>query len=486
MCGQGHTARPPALLLRGLVEPSPRIVILGLLVAVLFHLPLLPTGLSGWLRLFFRSQPAALQSGPQQSVVVPIELDMFEETPPAGPEKGSEAASAETPQNAAKKPNGLQAMLEPPSAASARASKKKRAAATQASAEVKKPKKTKKPKAKKPKKPKKPKAKKPKQSKPKPSATASPKRPSERPPKVAPAKAAASGDASPAAAAPIADPFSVAGKAGKVRSKKPNVKIYISAKRLRKRRLLASQFGKLLLAIPQWNELLGGTRLDPMAHFDEVLLSAPQLRDARWLVAIIGYNIPSKRMKGAVDAVVQRSGSGGRWLDGYPVPVAAIGKKGERRVVLVPKSRLLAVLPQSAEDQIPNVLKLGSFPAGQDVIVIDLIAPHRAFQGTAAFSIPKSMSRMRVRLRLAPGDGFRVDLELRDASPKDAAKHARELAREIEAIRQVPLTGLFKAKYFIGKPRLWAKESTVYASATISAAQAKRLITWVDALLLTP
>jgi len=221
-----------------------------------------------------------------------------------------------------------------------------------------------------------------------------------------------------------------AGDAAAVRAEHPNVNVYLAADALRKRKI-SHDFSKLLSGIPQWQELIGGTGLDPLRDFDRILISGPQFRNPKWIVIAIRFNIPAHRMKQALDAVVKRSGPAGKWLD--PL-TAQIGKKGERYVVIVPAKRTMWILPESQKDDLDAVREAGAFartPAAG--IVVDLEHPANAFRG-APFRFPKSITHMRVHFKLDGSDGYRVVAEGWDSSHREAVENANFLEQAIDAI----------------------------------------------------
>ncbi|MEM6787710.1 MAG: hypothetical protein AAF715_09345 [Myxococcota bacterium] len=240
---------------------------------------------------------------------------------------------------------------------------------------------------------------------------------------------------SPLPAGKLADPFSIVGDVGRLRAATPNVNIYIAGATLRREKHAAT-FSTLLGSIPQWQALLGGTGLDPLRDFDHVLLSAPQMRNPRWLVATVQFNPPPERVKQAIDRVIERDGGDAGWRrdETYPdaLRVAAIGTDALRRyAVLVPDRRLLVVLPARAEDQIPSVAALPRFRApGAAGIVVDVVNPAKAFR-RLGYDIPTSLTRMRLHF-VPAGDAYRVRVEAWDADAATARKTAAHLQREFE------------------------------------------------------
>jgi hypothetical protein len=282
--------------------------------------------------------------------------------------------------------------------------------------------------------------------------------------------------APPVARRPIDDPNKAAGDASKVAAKNPNVRIYLATDVMREQ-ALGMKFGRLLAGIKQWRELIGGTGINPVRDFDHILISGPQMRDIRDLVAVMDFNLTVPRMRKAVDKVIARSKPAGRWIDRKgPPEVAAIGARSERRVALLPKQRILVVLPTSGEKQIPALKSLKPFrKSGRAMIIVFVVTPWRAFIG-APVQFPKSIAWLRLRLLPKGGGAYQLEVDAKDGSAADAKRNAAEVEKLVESIRPVPVISLFVKKYFFGKPSFEVHGSTIRATAEVSGAQIDRIL----------
>jgi hypothetical protein len=226
--------------------------------------------------------------------------------------------------------------------------------------------------------------------------------------------------------------------------------------------------------------VIGGTGIDPMQHFDHVLLSGPQFRDPALVVAVMDYNIPSGRMKQAVERAMAASKPAGQWLDGHGMEVASLGEKGYRRAALLSAKRLLVLLPASAEDQIEKLKNMQPFrPSSGPCVVLHLITPWRAFRGSG-FKLPERIRWM--RLGMVPVDtaagpgagGYVIEIEAEDESPAAAAEDAKIIAEAIEDVRVLDL--VIKRIEIVGKPDFTADGPMIRARATVSIDQTERII----------
>jgi hypothetical protein len=251
----------------------------------------------------------------------------------------------------------------------------------------------------------------------------------------------AGGEDAAAPVAKLAAPVGAAGDPSKLAGKDPNVQVLLASDRLRKHELGAT-FSQLLTALPEWAEFFEGTPIDPVKDFDHVLLAGPQFRDFRKVVAVMDYNIPERKIREAMNVVVERTH--GHWLEGTPVPAAEITlarDKGVRILALVPEKRLLVLLPKDAKDQLSQLKATKPFAKSNVGILLSIVTPARAFRGLPV-GIPDTLKWVRISVTPQPNGEADVDLEALDDSAADAAKHAPEITQAVEGVRRIDL-GLF-------------------------------------------
>lgn len=412
-----------------LVESGLRPIVITLVVALLVHIvpPLVPgRALLGWIGVALRDADEETDV-PEQEVIVPIELDMFMDEDREADAEVEPATAPDDAPDPGKAPENLVVVPTP----------KPQASVPPATPEP-------------------PEAKPPEP----PGDDTHEEKPKEEPPPQ------------PKRKIRLENAFDAAGDNNVARAEHPNVNIYIAASELRKRDL-APMFSELLTTVPEWQMLLGGTDIDPIADFDHVLMSTPHMRDkAKWIVARVGYNVPDAKMKNAIDTVAKRSK--GKWLPDYALPVASVDN-GRRKVVLIEKRNQLVVLPDGAEGQIPKLEKVGRFPKNPSAgIFLDIVTPANAFK--SKFPFPKSIRKLTLRLRLEEGGGFAVDVEMIDENEEKAQKSAAFLEAEIEKIRPIPLVSLFTKKYFIGKPTFETEGEVIRVTAPVSREQVERIM----------
>ncbi|WP_437492772.1 hypothetical protein WME75_18830 [Sorangium sp. So ce1014] len=362
-------------------------------VALLLHLPLLPTPLFSWLEAMFalRGELTDYDAG---ETIVPIDLDLLADDPSAVAAAPSATGGEATPGGA-----GAAASATPPPAPSPPA------ASASAAPEA-------------------------------PDAGA-PEPPRRRPPGDAGPDAAGDGGTGDDSDQPnLRTPLSVAGAPGKLASKDPNVQVLIAGDRLRSHEL-GDWFGRILTTIPQWQSFFQDTTIDPIRDIDHLLIAGPQLRDSSKVVAVMDYRAPEAAMRAAVDVVVQRSN--GSWIEDAPVPAArATADRSERIFAMVPNRRLLVVLPAEEEDQLSKLKSMKGFNKSSTAgIVISMLTPANAFRGVQA--LPRSIAWMRLTVTPTRDGGADLALTAGDESPEDALAHAQDLTRTLNAIRSINL-----------------------------------------------
>ncbi|XYI03132.1 hypothetical protein ACMHYB_26585 [Sorangium sp. So ce1128] len=362
-------------------------------VALLLHLPLLPTPLFSWIEAMF-SLRGELTDYDAGETIVPIDLDLLADDPSAVAAAPSATGGEAQPSGAGAAAPATPPPAPPPPAASA-------SAAPEA-----------------------------------PDAGA-PTPPRRKPPGDAGPDAAGDGGAEDESDHPnLRTPLSAAGAPGKLASKDPNVQVLIAGDRLRSHEL-GEWFGRILTTIPQWQSFFSDTSVDPIRDIDHLLIAGPQLRDSSKVVAVMDYRAPEQAMRAAVEVIVQRSN--GAWIEDAPVPAArATADRSERIFAMVPDRRLLVVLPAEEEDQLSKLKSMKSFNKSSAAgIVISMLTPANAFRGVQA--LPRSLAWMRLTVTPTKDGGADLALTAGDESAEEALAHARELTRTLNSLRTINL-----------------------------------------------
>jgi hypothetical protein len=384
--GQGDT-RPPRAATKGRIAPE-RPFALALIVALLLHTPLFPTGIGAWIRLLLGGTSRDYDDA-DASAIIPIDLDLGGDLAPA-PSNAVLAGEGSSEHHAADDKGTL------PSDAGADAAP---GALLDASVDA--------------------------------ASDASTPRKRPDPPDAAPPDAGPPVDAG---APPLRDPIAAAGAVGKISAKDANVQVLIASKVLRKHPLGAS-FSRLLVMLPSWQQYFAGSPIDPIRDLDHVLITGPRFReDSSKMVAVMDFNIPEAKIKASIDSIVERMN--GEWLSDTPIPAArARVAAGDRIFALVPGKKLLVVLPLEAKDQLGGLKQTKGFKNSSVGIVVSMVTPARAFAGL--FPVPDTLKWLRISVTPTADGGADLALEAADKSPEEAQKHAADLTQAVEGARVI-------------------------------------------------
>jgi len=292
------------------------------------------------------------------------------------------------------------------------------------------------------------------------------------------------------------DPLGLAGKAASVADPNANVKLLLINERLRGL-AIAPRLGRLVARLPQWASFFGPTGLDPVRDIRRLYVAGPQFRSSSEVVALIEYEVPRPSMQKAIDSIVKREPKG-EWLDA-PIPAARARADRADRVFVLPKSRvLLMVPPRLKDDAIAKApgLSLPSIP-GSAVVVAFVANPWRALSGhSTPVEIPKTISSVSITATPSEDGGAVLHVEARDATAATAAENAVVLTRAINLLTQRNV-GAIGAILFGGQKLsliepidLRSEGTTIRGDAIVTPRQLERLIGfaegWVDAVMGVP
>jgi hypothetical protein len=218
------------------------------------------------------------------------------------------------------------------------------------------------------------------------------------------------------------------GVAGAVQADVVLVRVIVNAEVIRTNPV-GAHMGYLLRGIPQWDEFMSGTDLDPVRDTDWVMISGPSLINTTRDVVLVHYSAPEAAVDRAMDVVSGKYDRGGRYDAGVPGVRAALAHAdGAERVILRPQPRLLAVVPTGVATKIARQLtgaKVSAHIRPGEALYIRLLNPHHPMP-----EIPESISELRLRVLPRADEGADVLLE---GDTKDPAT-ATQAAEDVKAI----------------------------------------------------
>ncbi|MFO0680259.1 MAG: hypothetical protein U0169_27295 [Polyangiaceae bacterium] len=230
-------------------------------------------------------------------------------------------------------------------------------------------------------------------------------------------------------------PADLLGAVGDVQSGPPLVVLFVNAEVIRKHPI-GGQLGPLLRAIPQWDDFMEGTPIDPVRDTDWILIFGPSLLRTDKDAIVIHYSAPDAVVDKAVDVVAKKYAAGGPFDAGVPGVKATMAHADRaERVILRPQSRVLVVVPPDAANKFAKAYqkaKVEPHLRPTEAMRLSLQNPHRPMPW-----IPESVTALRLWIvpEIATGD---VDIFAEGDTPSeeaasDAAAKMTKVVRDINS-----------------------------------------------------
>ncbi len=230
-----------------------------------------------------------------------------------------------------------------------------------------------------------------------------------------------------AGAAGPRDPTALLGAAGSALQSGPqNVQLVMNLQVI-KTHPVGARIGPLLAGIPQWNEFVGGTGVDPIRDVDWIMIFGPSLAHTERDAVVLRYNLTDARAAKAIEILSRKDASGGAFDAGAPGVRAWRGHADRAdRVFLLPRPHIAAMVPPDFARKAALALSAGAFTPK----IVPGEAVRAAFHyphGSATF-VPEAIKD--ARLWIVPrGDGGADLYGEGDCPDPDAAREASDSLR---------------------------------------------------------
>jgi len=209
---------------------------------------------------------------------------------------------------------------------------------------------------------------------------------------------------------------------------------------------VGARMGYLLRGIPQWDEFMSGTDIDPIRDTDWVQIAGPSLINTARDVVLIHYSAPDVVVDRAIDVVSRKYDRGGRFDAGVPGVKATLAHADRaERVLLRAQPHVLAVVPPSIAEKSARQLVAARLPAHNhpgEAVYLRLVNPHHPMP-----EIPETITEMRLRVvpRADLGADVIIEGDTKDAGEAaDAADGLRRIVRRHnDALTSMLTHGLF-------------------------------------------
>ena len=225
------------------------------------------------------------------------------------------------------------------------------------------------------------------------------------------------------------DPEAIVGAAGAIQADVVLVMLVVNAEVIRQHPV-GARMGYLLRGIPQWDEFMSGTDIDPVRDADWVLVSGPSLINTARDVVLIHYSASDAVIDHAIRVVSGKYDRGGVIDAGVPGVKAYLAHADRaERVILRPQPHVLAVVPPSVAQKVARQLAASRVPAHVrpgEAMYMRLVNPHHPMP-----EIPESLTEMRTRVVPRPDLGVDVFTEGDTKDAATATQAAEELRRVV-------------------------------------------------------
>jgi hypothetical protein len=168
---------------------------------------------------------------------------------------------------------------------------------------------------------------------------------------------------------------------------------------------VGSRLGPLFAAIPQWDDFLVGTGVDPLRDTDWVSINGPSIVHSERDVIMVHYSASDAIVDHALDVVGRKAGNGGPYDAGVPGMKAILGRADRAdRVFMRPQPHVIAVVPPYYAATAARMLARATIPRAPkrptEALRLTLIHPHGPMP-----AIPESVTELRLWIVPRSSDG---------------------------------------------------------------------------------
>ena len=232
------------------------------------------------------------------------------------------------------------------------------------------------------------------------------------------------------------DAVGMIGAAGNVQAGAQLVVLTVSMAVIRSHPV-GSRMGPLLSAIPQWDDFIAGTNIDPVRDADWIMINGPSLIHTDRDAIIVRYSAPDAVVDRAIDHVAHKYDRGGAFDAGVPGVKAMLGHADRaQRVFLRPQSHVLAVVPPDYAHDAAALLRRAriakTLPHADEAMRLKLVNPHHPLP-----DIPASVTELRLWIVPRADGGADVYGEGDTADASAAASAVRDLRRFVRDVNSI-------------------------------------------------
>jgi len=226
------------------------------------------------------------------------------------------------------------------------------------------------------------------------------------------------------------DAVGMIGAAGSAQAGPQNVIVTINMAAIRTHPV-GARMGPLFSALPQWDDFLIGTGVDPLRDTDWVSINGPSLIHSDRDVILVHYSANDLVVERALDAVARKSANGRAYDAGVAGMKAVLGHADRAdRVFMRPQPHVLAVVPTYYASTAARMLTRARIPRAPkrpaEALRLTLLHPHGPMP-----AIPESVTELRLWIVPRNSDGGADVYAEGDTASAEASESAVDVLREV-------------------------------------------------------
>jgi hypothetical protein len=225
------------------------------------------------------------------------------------------------------------------------------------------------------------------------------------------------------------DAVGMIGAAGAAQAGPQNVIVTINMAAIRTHPV-GARIGPLFAAIPQWDDFLVGTGIDPLRDTDWVSINGPSLIHSEKDVILVHYAASDAVVDQALEAIGKKASNGGPFDAGVPVKAVLGHADRADRVFMRPQAHVVAVVPPYYAETAARTLSRASIPRlpkrPAEAMRLTLIHPHGPMP-----AIPESVTELRLWILPHAADGSAEVFGEGDTASPEACSAAVDVLRAV-------------------------------------------------------
>ncbi len=221
----------------------------------------------------------------------------------------------------------------------------------------------------------------------------------------------------------VKDAIGMIGAAGAAQAGPQNVVVTINMAAIRTHPV-GSRIGPLFAAIPQWDDFLVGTGVEPLRDTDWVSINGPSLIHSEKDVILVHYSAPDEVVDRGLEAVSRKAGNGGPYDAGVTGMKAVLGHADRAdRVFMRPQPHVIAVVPPFYAATAARTLAHALIPRSpkhpNEALRMVLVHPHGPMP-----AIPETVTALRLWIVPRNNDGGADVFAEGDTATPEACREA--------------------------------------------------------------